>query len=71
MVRCHALMIALPLAVALALSCPSPRWWWWWLRRCSSCYWAGIRRRSASYVVAVKCIFIGKVHVVAAWEVLG
>ena len=69
MVRCHALMIALPLAVTLALSCPSPRWWW--RRRCSSCYWAGIRRRSASYVVAVKCIFIGKVHVVAAWEVLG
>ena len=70
MMRGYALMIDLSLAVTLALSCSSPggrRW----RRRCGNCNWTGIRRRSASYVVAVKCIFIGKVHVVTTWKVLG
>lgn len=63
MVKCYALVITMSLSVTLALSRPSPGWW-----RCGSCYWTGIRRPSD--VVAVESIFIGKVRVVATWEVL-
>ena len=63
--RAYALVISMPLA--MALSCSSSGWWWWWWH---GSHWTGVRRPAD--VVAVPCIFIcrSKVHMIATGEML-